>query len=281
MIDKKLRLTAAVALLLAGCNACRQPATNANATANANTNAVIETMATPPFQTKEPTKYQAQIVITTSFVGNQSAPIGPPLGKTTQFVARDGDKRRLEYELLPGLKAVILTTPEGEFLLLPGQQIYAEVKPQKAKPGKSAPDEESLEAISPEKLLNPQLPGAKYEKLGAEAVNGRAATKYRSVITVEINGKSNTNETFIWVDDALGIPVKEESTSSSEGTRRALEYRDIKTEVESALFEIPSGYRQVSQQELQNRARPNGAANMSGVDRDEKRHDEMHLKEGI
>jgi hypothetical protein len=272
MIDKKLGLVLVAAMLAAGCNSCQQNQ-NANAPANAN-QAVAETVTTPPFQTKEPPKYQAQVVITTVLVGNQAAPVGPPLGSVTQFIARDGDKRRLEYDYLPGVRVAVLSKPEGEFLLYPAEKIYAEVKPEKPKPGKTPAGEESLEDFSPDKLLNPQLPGAKYEKLGAEAVNGRAATKYRSAITV--NGK--TNETLIWVDDELGIPVKEESESATEGTRRTLEYREIKTEVAPTLFDIPAGWQKVAQAELQRRVSPR-SANLGGRDRDEKTHDETHLKD--
>jgi hypothetical protein len=274
MVDKKLWLILAAGFVLAGCNSCQQ---NQNTNTTANSNAAVTKVEAPPFQTKEPAKYQAKVVITTSFVGHQSAPVGPPLGSATQFVARDGERRRLEYDLLPGVRVVIINKPDGEFLLLPAQKIYAEVKPEKAQPDKAG--EESLEEFSPDKLLNPQLPGAKFEKIGAEAVNGRAATKYRSVLTVNVGGKPATTETFIWVDDALGLPVREESVSAAEGTRRVLEYRDIKTEVELSLFDIPAGFRQVSQQELQNRARPK-TANLTGRDRDEQPHDETHLKEG-
>ncbi len=275
MIDKKLGLILLAALVAFGCDAC-QPKQNANAP-EANANAVIATVETPPFQTKEPAQYQAMVVITTSFVGNQNAPLGPPLGSVAQFIARDGDKRRLEYDFLPGVRVAILTKPEGEFLLFPAEKIYAAVKPEKSQADKTPAGEESLEDFSPEKLLNPQLPGAKYEKLGAETVNGRMTTKYRNVITVNSDGKANVNETLIWVDDALGIPVKEESTSEREGTRRVLEYRDIKTVVEATLFDIPAGYRQVSQTELQRRVSPR-SANLSGRDRDEQPHDETHLK---
>ncbi len=279
MVERKLGLLLATALVWTGCGACRK-------TANVNGNVAVQAdapreMTTPPFQTKEPAKYQAQIVIATTLVNGQSAPLGPPLATVTQFVARDGDKRRLDYEVLPGVKTVILNTPAGSFLLLPQQKIYAEVKPEKAtttgKAGTEA-QQESLEDFAPEKLLNPQLPGARHEKLGAEIVNGRAATKYRTLVTSSINGQSGTTETFLWIDEALGLPVKEESTSAQEGLRRTLEYRDIKTEVNAALFDIPKDYRKVTQQELQTRARP-GSANLSGRDRDELPHDETHLQE--
>ena len=273
MVDKRLGLILLAALMALGCDAC-QPKQNANVPSNAN--AVIETVETPPFQTKEPAQYQATVVITTSFVGNQNAPLGPPLGSVSQFIARDGDKRRLDYDFLPGARVAILTKPEGEYLLFPAEKIYATVKPEKPKPDKTSAHEESLEEFSPDKLLNPQMPGAKFENLGAETVNGRATNKYRSLLTVTNDGKTTTNETLIWVDEALGIPVKEESTSAREGTRRTLEYRDIKTSVEATLFDIPAGYRQVSQSELQRRVSPR-SVNLGGRDRDEQRHDETHL----
>lgn len=281
MIDsQKLGLVLVLALLGAGWGACRrQPAANNNATASTPT----ETMTPPPFATKEPAQYQANIVIETVAVDKQNAPLAPP-GTTTQFVARNGDRRRLDYEPLPGVKAVIINTPEGDFLLLPTQKIYSVVKPEKPSSRKpsaaeTAAAEESLESFSPEKLLNPQLPGARYENLGADTVNGRAATKYRNTVSVTLNQRTHTTETLLWVDDALGLPIKEEAVSSADGLRRTLEYRDIKTEVAATLFEIPKDYRQVSQQELQQRARPDAATLMS-KDRDEAAHDETHLEQG-
>ena len=125
MVDKRLGLILLAALMALGCHAC-QPKQNANAPSNAN--AAIETAQTPPFQTKEPAQYQATVVITTSFVGNQNAPLGPPLGSVSQFIARDGDKRRLDYDFLPGARVAILTKPEGEYLLFPAEKIPNPIK---------------------------------------------------------------------------------------------------------------------------------------------------------
>lgn len=280
MIDsQKLGLILVLALVGVAWGACRRQS-NSNGNAPAPTTAT-ESMTPPPFATKEPAQYQANIVIETVAVDKQNAPLAPA-GSTTQFVARSGERRRLDYEPLPGVKATIINTPEGDYLLLPMQKIYSVVKPEKPssrKPTAETPAaEESLESFSPEKLLNPQLPGARYENLGADNVNGRAATKYRNTVSVTLNQRTHTTETLLWVDNELGLPVKEETVSSADGLRRTLEYRNIKTDVATTLFEIPKDYRQVSQQELQQRARPD-AAKIIGRDRDEAPHDEKHLDE--
>ena len=269
-----------LALLATAWGACRRTSVNENAPAQANQPA--QAVTPPPFATKEPTRYQANIVIETVAVDKQNAALGP-LGSTTQFVARDGDRRRLDYEPLPGVKAVIINTREGDFLLLPAQKVYTVVRPEKPTTRKTsgsetAAAEQSLEDFSPDKLLNPQLPGARYENLGAETVNGRPATKFRNTVTVTLNGQTRTTETLLWVDDVLGLPIKEETLATAEGLRRTLEYRDIKTEVAATLFEIPKDYRQISQTELQQRARPS-APNLIGRDRDEIPHDEKHLEQ--
>jgi len=56
---------------------------------------------------------------------------------------------------------------------------------------------------------------------------------------------------LIWIDEALGMPVKSE-THSAAGTRR-MELSSISLSVDKALFAIPKGYQKVALQVLQQR----------------------------
>jgi hypothetical protein len=209
------------------------------------------TAATPPFATKEPERYQATRIITTSG-DSKAAAEGQQGGQT--FIARDGERRREDYEAAAGQKISYLQLPEGSYVLLPAKKLYAELKAG----GTGAGDEREMSAapdFAPEKLLNETRPESVYEKLGAEDVNGRATQKYR----VTVKGKTGasrevTTESIVWVDERLGMPVKTETTSTggaaASGSKVSMELRDIRETVDASLFELPSDFRKVEAREL-------------------------------
>jgi hypothetical protein len=234
-------------LTLALCGAsCKrsQVAGNSN---DAGPSTAGETSTTPPFTTKEPERYQATIV-TKGSLGESAKTQGMADSRASEMlVARDGEKRRLDVELLPGLKVTYLQQAGQTYMLAPGQKIYAEFKPGEM-PGSSGQMKSSSPDFSPDKLLNQSAGGARYEKLGAEDVGGRATMKYRVTTTGE--AKETTTETLIWVDEALGMPIKSETTNAG-GSKYSTELRDIKQDVDASLFELPPDYRKVDQKELQ------------------------------
>lgn len=221
--------------------------------ANAN-GAAEETLTTPPFATKEPERYQALRVITSSLndgTSNQSA--AGALNSQT-FIARDGDRRREDYETPAGVKISLLQLPNGTYVLLPDQKLYAEWKLDAAdgmadKQLMSVPPD-----FSPDKLLNAARPEAHYEKLGAETVNGRTTTKYRVVLRGKTGTtKEVTTESLVWVDESLGMPIKSEMTSTGGGAGGAhvtTELRDIKETVDESLFALPQDYRKVEARDI-------------------------------
>ena len=87
---------------------------------------------------------------------------------------------------------------------------------------------------------------SRYQKLGAETVAGRATTKYR--VTPAEPSTPVTRETFIWVDEALGMPIKSATTSKSSDrtTTVSMELKDIRTEVDVKVFSLPADYRKVA-----------------------------------
>lgn len=243
-------------LLLLACliasSACKQSDVGGN-NSNANGNSSggsASVSSVPPFSTKEPERYQATMVITGD-VNEQSS--AADFNNQQMFIARDGERRRVDYGLKQGAKLSYLQLPDGLFLVLPAQKIYAEIKPGEDAGTQALPAGEA-EDFSPDKLLNESQAGARYEKLGAEDLNGRATTKYRVTSVAQTSeAKATAVETLVWVDESLGMPIKSETVSKGEGAREGkftMELRDIKQEVEASLFELPQGFKKVDAREI-------------------------------
>ncbi|OLE55758.1 MAG: hypothetical protein AUG51_02175 [Acidobacteria bacterium 13_1_20CM_3_53_8] len=236
------------AFLLLTSTACRPSQNNSN---NNNSNATVETFDTPPFQTREPERYQA-VIVTTSRVENAQAG-QPKVTEQRTLVARDGDRRRTELELRNGVKLVMLDLPTGHFILMPSRNAYADLA---ESAGVTLPgNAENLpQEFSPEVLNNEARGRARYERLGVEDVNGRAATKYR-VTNVNASGETVGAETLIWVDESLGMPVRSETISrSAQGSaaKFTMEMLDIKQDVDTSLFDIPANYKKESVRDFYN-----------------------------
>ncbi|HEY0547623.1 MAG TPA: hypothetical protein VGC91_19740 [Pyrinomonadaceae bacterium] len=256
-VRPSLLISLMLLFMLAGA-ACKRSAVESNANGNSsNTNSTAQaedaTSSTPPFSTKEPERYQATMV-TSGVLGGQAGNI-PGMSTLTDrqmFIARDGDKRRVETELLPGVKVAYLQLAGGRYMLYPAKKLYAEVKLD----GSSSSNYSGLGApsdFSADKLINTAPTGARYEKLGTEQVNGRTTTKYR--VTNSTGSDAAQTVTIIWADEALGMPVKSESTSQ-DGTKYSMELRDIKQEVDAGQFELPKDYQKVEYNEIISKALP-------------------------
>jgi hypothetical protein len=234
-------------LLLATASCKRSDvAGNQNAASGNTSNATGATSSTPPFATKEPERYQAVRVITTS--GGFEATTQPAPSSQT-FIARDGERRREDYESAAGEKISYLQLPGSVYVLLPEKKLYAELTP-----GGEAEGNERAENVPPDKLLNAARPESVYEKLDAENLNGRATVKYRVIVRGQTGASREvTTESIVWVDESLGMPVKSETTSTggaASGARITMELRDIKETVDAGLFELPPDYRKVTTREL-------------------------------
>jgi hypothetical protein len=246
-----------LALGLASCKRS-DVAGNANSeTAAGNTTSAEEASTTPPFSTREPERYQATMVTKGSLGERSNIPGMSEFLTREVLVARDGERRRVDAELFPGMKVAYLQLGAESYMLLPARKIYAEF----GAGGASAPAKSSSSDFSPDKLLNQSLGGARYEKLGAEDVNGRATVKYRVTATGRTGeAKTVTTETLIWIDEALGMPIKSETTSrgagAGDGAKYSMELRDIRQDVDASVFELPADYRKVDYAELQHQLMP-------------------------
>ncbi len=201
---------------------------------------------TPPFSTKEPDRYQAFRI--TSFTETGSPENSSQSNQV--LIARDGEKRREEYSAGGSGKIVYLEIPAGRFIVLPGNKLYADLSTAShdTDPGIRPHDSpDNSPGLSPDQLLNEAHAPATYEKLGTETLAGRVTTKYRVVV---LTGADSQNETLIWIDEALGIPVRSEAMSRSSGhaSKVTMELKDVKLEVDERLFSWPPGYRKVEAQ---------------------------------
>lgn len=218
-------------LLTGGCAQTQKTATGTNTN-----NTVVS--STPPFQTEEPERYRATRTTTIVSAAGQTF-------ITKNSILRDGERRRDETETA-GHRVVYLTLPEGRFVLLPDDKSFAAVTNEDL----NAAEQES--ETSPDRLLHTETITTRYEKLGAETVDGRNLQKYRVVVNNSTEKNVSVGETFLWFDEALRMPVKTES-KSPDGTRTTTELSEVVLEVDKGLFEIPKDYRKIEFKELRAR----------------------------
>jgi outer membrane lipoprotein-sorting protein len=190
--------------------------------------------STPPFQTREPERYQAVRTITVFTADGKTM-------ETKTLIARDGEKRREESETR-SKKVVYLDLPGGKFILLPDEKLYADL--QNEKDTGTTPTDQQLLETSPERLMHTDPIQTSYQRVGTDTVDGRNAVKYRIVVNTSTSGTVSQSETLMWIDERLGMPVRSETTSSS-GTRTTMELSELGTEVDKHLFEVPGDYQKI------------------------------------
>ncbi len=198
----------------------------------------------PPFSTKEPDRYQAIRITTFTGTGNTE---NSSSQSNQVLIARDGEKRREEYSAGSSGHIVYLEIPAGRFIVLPANKLYADLSTasRDTEQGNDLPDSSGdYSGLSPDQLLNQEHVPATYEKLGTETLAGRMTTKYRVVV---LSGSGSQNETLIWIDEALGLPIKSEAMSKSswQSSTVTMELKDVRLEVDQGLFSWPSDYRKV------------------------------------
>ncbi|MDQ3472494.1 MAG: hypothetical protein M3447_02030 [Acidobacteriota bacterium] len=200
----------------------------------------------PPFSTREPESYQATRVITFTEAAPENIDVAAPQRVTRILLARFGEQRREEYEAGPSGTIVYLENAGGRFVLLPQAKLYADANNADTVSALAIARNEA-ETTSPDLLLNSPRAATHYQKLVAEVIDGRVATRYR----VTTNSAGN-NENFIWVDEQLGMPVASRytSTNANRSTRVSIDLKDISTEVDPLMFVLPADYRKVAASEL-------------------------------
>lgn len=223
-----------ILLLLTACKPQNeQPTTDA---------ATSETIvsSTPPFQTKEPERYQATRTIT--LTADEKTVV------MTTSTARIGERRRQESEEF-SRKVVYLDLPEGRFILFPDEKIYAAVT------GELNTLTDEVVGITAEWLLHEDAGITSYQRLGKEVVGGRNTNKYKTVVNISNGGSVTHSETFIWVDEVLNMPIKSETTST-QGPRITMELSNVTLDVDETLLQVPNDYEKVAIGELRRRLMP-------------------------
>jgi len=218
-----------VLFAVASCRNATAPATN-----DATSNEAVST--TPPFQTKEPDRYYATRTIT----------IIPAQGETIvteTLIAKDGPLRR-EESRTASQQIVYLETREGRFVLLPEAKVYAAVTPD----DEAASDGES-EENSPDRLLHLEPISTSYQAMGSEVIAGRNTRKYRVIVNSSTSANVSQNETLIWIDETLNMPLKSE-TKSPDGARTTMELTNIAIDPDFGLFQVPADYEKIAFPEL-------------------------------
>jgi hypothetical protein len=217
---------------------CR-PQTDSTPNGNSTSDTIVS--STPPFQTREPDRYRAIRTVTVVTADGQTV-------TTKNLIARDGGLRRAESHVASKMIAY-LEVPEGKFVLLPDEKIYAEVTPDAGLP--AGENDDALER-SPEGLLHADIGNTSYHMLGKEAIGGRNTDKYRVVVNAATAENVSVSETLIWIDEVLKMPIRSE-TKSSDGTRVLMELSDISLDVENVLFQIAKEYKKVTFPEFRKR----------------------------
>ena len=252
---------AAIAILAAVLAFACQPARNANSNVNANANSNANSATSNDnfnagsdsaglsINTREPDKYSATLIFSIVTEGGDKA-IGIP--SLSMQVARSGDDRRLEFKLPDGSPLIYLDHDNHHYVILPARKQYAELS-------KEATGVQFQKLLTPGQLVE-DLKGRKgVQRVGDDTRNGRPAEKYRYSAETNTNTKVGEvkAEAFVYVDKETGLPLRAELNAESSGdvkgvkaARAIAEMRDIKTDVEPAMFQTPAGYDQVPPEKI-------------------------------
>ncbi|HEX8773587.1 MAG TPA: hypothetical protein VF735_08240 [Pyrinomonadaceae bacterium] len=251
-----LSLVILLALISSACQQTTVTNSNANANvANANTtliNANQVTTSVPAgsvINTREPQKYSATLVFTAETEGGDKAVGIPPISAD---VARNGQQQRLSFKLPNNEQLIYVDSPDKHYVISPTRKQYAELTPE-------ATGFEIQRLMTPGQLVKFLENQRGYERVGEEQLNGRTAEKYRYANTTTTNTQAGNvqSEAFVFVDKETGLPLRATLTSQTsgnvegvKGVRIIAEMRDIKTDVDPAIFEVPKDYSQVTPQQV-------------------------------
>jgi len=182
-----------------------------------------------PFSTKEPDVYQTEIVI-----------IGENGFEEKTFVARNAANHLMIFDFQKNNESSVLQIDGNQtFLIARPKKIYAE----SSSPNVAA-KAETTDSFPTVELLN-RKNDAGFENLGAE----NNFIKYR----IESDSAANS-ESIIFVDEKIGLPVRQEFYSTAGAQRHltlTVELKNFNTQTDAQLFEIPKDYRKVSVKEFQ------------------------------
>jgi hypothetical protein len=216
---------------------------------NTNTAAPLDTDPGPAIQTKEPETYSATFVVSAETTGGEKT-IGIPTISTE--VARSGADRRVAFKLPNGEQIIYLDRADKRYVIAPSRKQYTEVTPE-------------LTGFDVPRMMTPgqivayleKLRG--YERVGEEQLGGRTAIKYRYVGVAKTSTQAGDvkSETYVFVDKDTSLPLKSEIFSEAsgdvqgiKGARIIAEMKDLKTDVDKSIFEVPQGFNKVSAEQI-------------------------------
>jgi hypothetical protein len=236
--------------------ACQRVDTNANAnlamnsnTTLTNANANSSTGTAMVIATREPEKYRATLVFSAETEGGQKT-VGIPT--LSAEVARNGADRRVSFKLPDGSDLIYLEQADKHIVIAPSRKQYAELTPE-------ATGFQLQKMMTPGQLVSyiEKLQGV--ERVGDETVNGRAADKYRYATTANTSTSAGqvSAEAFVYVDKETGLPLRSElyteasgSVQGVKGAKIVAEMRDISTDVDESLFQVPAGVNKVPPEQV-------------------------------
>jgi len=262
-------LVLAISVLVIAASGCARGPANANETVNTNINTNVNAnvvananinanTAPSTIAAKEPDSYKATIVFTAETEGGDKA-IGIPTLQAD--VAKSGADRRLSFKLPDGSDLIYLEHAGVQYGIAPARKQYAELTPE-------ATGFQIHKLMTPGQLVAylDRLQGIEF--VGEEQQAGRTALKYRYAKTAQTQtsaGEVHT-ESFVYVDKDTGLPLRAELFSEASGNVQGVkgakvvaEMRDIQTNPDPSLFEIPAGMTKVP--EAQVRAQVNAVTN--------------------
>ena len=244
---------------------CRSSESNTNVNtniSNANTNTApansnISTAPISALAAREPERYKATLVFAAETEGGEKAIGIPPISAE---VARNGEDRRLAFKLPDGSDLIYLDRAGTPYAIAPGRKQYAELTP-------------AATGFQLHKLMTPGQLVAHLDRLqgiqpvGDDTVNGRSAMKYSYTKTTSTGTSAGDVSTkgFIFIDKETGLPLRAELFSEASGNVQGVkgativaEMRDITTNVDPTLFEVPAGLNKVPEEQV--RAQVNAVA---------------------
>lgn len=193
-------------------------------TDSTNVSQVPEIKSEFPFSTKEPEDFTAEIVVSAGGVERKT------------LVTRSGAKRRYDYDAGEERQRTVIVS-DKTYMLLPAKKVYTDNATAAADPPASDP------VGDPFALLYAK-PEVSVEALGIQD----GLTKYAVRLA-----DTNSSEIFIYVDETIGLPVKQEFFSVN-GDERTLQYimelRNFRRAADESVFEIPKDLRRVSFEEF-------------------------------
>lgn len=245
----------AMLVTVAGCSRGPVAGTNVNMNVNTNANANVApvnantAVAPSTIAAREPDAYRATLVFSAETEGGEKT-LGIPT--LSADVAKNGADRRLSFKLPDGSDLIYLEHNGVHYAIAPGRKQYAELTPE-------ATGFQLHKLMTPGQLVSylDRLQGIQF--VGEEQLTGRTALKYRYARTDQTKTSAGEvrTESFIFIDKDTGLPLRaelfSEASGNVQGARGATvvaEMRDITTNVEPSLFEVPSGLNKVSEQQV-------------------------------